>query len=454
MTGMRLFFVSTGTALFLGLAFPAAAGGAPQEEPRAETVLDVAPVWPGHPVGFCLLTAGGRQYAAYYDAERRMTVAARALDAKRWKYRVLPSRTGWDSHNYLTMAVDAEGHLHLSGNMHCVPLVYFRMSTPHDLGSLEPVPEMVGRDEKRCTYPKFMKGPEEELLFHYRDGRSGGGNEIYNVYDLRSKSWRRLLDTPLTDGGGKRNAYATGPLRGPDGAFHLCWVWRDTSDCATNHDLSYARSRDLKRWETAAGRPVALPMRIETEGLIVDPAPPGGGLINMGIGLGFDADQRPVITYHKYDGNGRSQIYNARLEGREWKIRQASEWDYRWEFGGGGSVPCEVRGSAVEALPDGSLRQSYRHPKSGSGTWRLDPATLKPVEKVRVPPSRPPELGRLESRFPGMQVNWAHDLGDGGAPGVSYVLRWETLGVNRDRPRTGPLPEPGMLRLYGIKATP
>jgi hypothetical protein len=444
---MRLDRFPAAAALFLLFASPSA----PQEGPRVEKALDIAPVWAGHPVSFCLLTAGGRQYAAYYDAERRMTVAARALDSEKWEHRVLPSRAGWDSHNYITMAVDAGGHLHLSGNMHCVPLLYFRTAKPRDIGSFEAVPQMVGSHEKQCTYPRFMTGPKGDLVFHYRDGRSGSGREIYNTYDLGSKAWRRLLDVPLIDGGGEMNTYAVGPVRGPDGAYHLCWVWRDSPDCATNHDLSYARSEDLVRWETAAGRAVGLPLKIETEGLIVDPVPPGQGLINMGVALGFDARSRPVISYHKYDGNGNSQVYNARWEGDAWRITQASDWDYRWSFGGGGSVACEVRGGPVRALPDGSLEQPYGHVKFGSGTWKLDPGTLKPVGKARVPASRPPELARPESVFPGMQVNWASDLGESGDPDVVYMLRWETLGVNRDRARPGPLPAPGPLRLYAIR---
>jgi hypothetical protein len=382
-----------------------------------------------------------------------MTVAARALGSKTWRTRVLPSKVGWDSHNYITMAVDKRGDLHLSGNMHCHPLLYFRTRKPHDLDSLEKMPGMVGSNEKRCTYPKFMEGPQGKLIFHYRDGSSGSGNEIYNVYDSGSRKWRRLLDKPLTDGKGRMNAYASGPLRGPDGTFHLCWVWRDTPDCATNHDVSYARSRDLVRWQTAAGRSVPLPLTIETQGLIVDPVPVGKGLINMGVSLGFDTKKRPIVTYHKYDKEGNSQIFNTRWEGGSWKIHQASDWKYRWEFGGGGSVPCEVRASSVNILPDGSLWQSYGHKKFGSGTWRLDPRTLKPVGKANPPRLIPKGVGRLESRFPGMQVRWAHDLGGGSEPNVRYVLRWETLGVNRDRPRKGPLPEPSMLRVYRIAET-
>ncbi len=439
-----------GLALLAAATAPAGAA----EGPKAVEVLDVATVWAGHPVGFCLLTAGGRQFAAYYDAERRMTVAARRPGEKKWQYKILPSRVVWDSHNYITLAADDDGHLHLSGNMHCVPLIYFRTTRPWAIDSFERVGRMTGELEKRCTYPKFMRGAGGELIFHYRDGGSGRGNEIYNVYDLKTRTWRRLLDKPLTDGRGKMNAYAHGPVKGPDGRFHLCWVWRDTPDCSTNHDISYARSKDLVKWETAEGKPVPLPITIETPGVIVDPSPPKGGLINMSFGIGFDADGRPVVSYHKYDAAGKSQIYNARWEGGRWRIVQTSNWSTRWEFSGGGSVPCEVRAGTVRPLPDGGLAQSWRHAKAGSGTWRLDARTLKPAGTVTSAPTLPRGLGRVESKFPGMGVRWAHDLGTSGEPGARYILRWETLGPNRDRPRKGNLPEAGPLRLYKIVVKP
>lgn len=74
--------------------------------------LDIAKNPSDFPVGFCLLTEGKRQYAAYYDQGRRMTVAARTLDSASWTYQTLPSKVGWDSHNYITLAVDDDGHLH------------------------------------------------------------------------------------------------------------------------------------------------------------------------------------------------------------------------------------------------------------------------------------------------------------------------------------------------------
>ncbi len=416
--------------------------------PRVVRVLDIAPVWAGHPVGFDLLTSNGKQFVAFYDDQRRMTVGARTLGEDRWHLVRLPSEVAWDSHNYIVMAADDEGYIHLSGNMHVKPLVYFRTTKPWDIDTFEGVHKMTGAEETRCTYPRFLRGPRGEFLFTYRDGKSGNGNQIYNVYDVKTKTWRRLLDRPLTDGQGRMNAYLQGPARGPDGFFHLIWVWRDSPDCATNHDLSYARSRDLVHWETSTGKALALPVRVET-GEVVDPVPVKGGMLNGGAHLGWDSSKRPVITYHKFDERGRTQAYNARLENGRWRIYRTSDWDYRWEFQGGGSIGREIALGAVRPGAKGELLLDYTHVKYGKGTWRLDERTLKPLGTVPVKRLWPEQLERPESSFPGMQVRlgpYQHGRG-----GITYLLRWETLGPNRDRPREGPLPGPGMLRLYELQ---
>lgn len=420
-------------------------------EPEVEMSLDISGVWSGHPVGFCLLTHNDNQYAAYYDQDRRMTVASRKLDSDKWQYQKLDSRIKWDSHNYIRMTVDTEGFIHLAGNMHCVPLIYFRTQKPYDITTFERIGQMTGEKENRCTYPVFIKGAANELIFRYRDGGSGNGNEIYNLYDPKTKSWKRLLDKPLTDGRGKMNAYPRGPLKGPDGTFHLTWIWRDTPDCSTNHDLSYAKSTDLVNWQTPAGQPLSLPITIDTPGVIIDPVPPQGGIINGNGSIGFDSKNRPVITYHKFDDDGNTQAYAARFENNKWNITQISDWNWRWYFSGGGSINTEVSLGTVKPEPDGGLSLSWRNKKHGSGIWRLDEDTLKPIGSVKKKSDRPGSLGKVESDFAGMQTRWATDLGSSAEPNVKYFLRWETLGRNRDRPRTGPLPAPSILRLYKIK---
>ncbi|MBI5831474.1 MAG: BNR repeat-containing protein [Armatimonadetes bacterium] len=419
-----------------------------------ETVVrtvDIAPVWAGHYAAFDLVTRGDRQFVAFYDAQRQMTVGARRLDDRQWHLVRLPSRTGWDSHNYLALALDDEGLVHLSGNMHAVPLIYFRTTRPYDIDTFQRATPMVGARESRATYPEFFRGPSGELIFAYRDGYSGNGDQIYNVWSGGTHTWRRLLDQPLTDGEGQRNAYLNGPTRGPDGWWHLAWVWRETGDAATNHDLSYARSRDLVHWEKSDGTPLVLPIKLST-GEIVAPVPVHGGMINSNIRIGFDHHGRVVLSYHRFDAKGFTQVYNARRESDGWHHEQASDWDYRWDFSGGGSLLGELRITGVSTAPDGTLRQGYWHAKKGTGVWRLDETTLRPIGLM--PPQRSPldAYSRVEGTFPGLVVRWL--MRDGSGDGTRYGLRWETLPANRDQPRPQPWPGPSMLRLYELGTAP
>ena len=420
----------------------------PEPWTLAESV-DVAPVWSGHRVGFALLTDGDEQFAAYYDSDRRLTVASRKLDSTQWTYQVLPTSVKWDSHNYVTMAFDEAGQLHVSGNMHCVPLIYFRTTRPRDVTSLVRIGSMVGENEKRCTYPRFVTGAKGELIFTYRDGSSGNGNQIWNVYDLETQTWKRLLDSPLFSGEGKMNAYFVGPVQDSEGVFHVCWVWRDTPDCATNHDLCYARSRDLVHWETSNGRPLELPITL-ARAEVVDPVPPGGGIINGNTKIGFDADGRVILTYHKHDADGNTQVYNARRNDDGWEISQASDWDYRWEFQGGGTIHFDIRVGAVSVTDDGTLVQSQSHSKLGGGRWELDPKTLKPVGPAPRQPGYPKSLSQVESKIHGLQIRRAYDMRNSEDDTIRYLMQWETRPANRDRPYPGSPPPPSMMRVHKL----
>jgi hypothetical protein len=391
-------------------------------------------VWSGHPVNFALLTERGHQFIAYYDTERRLTVAGRTSGSERWK-RVKPDGvvTDWDSHNYLRLALDRDGCLHLSGNMHNDPLVYYRTSKPFDLATLERIDHMTGDREHSVTYPVFFKNAAGDLLFRYRDGGSGRGSDIYNFYDSVARTWRHLLDTPLLDGQSERSAYTLDPVLGPDGRFHLVWMWRDTPDCATNHTLSYARSHNFVHWETSRGEPLSLPITL-ARGEVIDPAKPGDGLINMTFNLGFDAEKRPVVVYHRYDTQGCSQVYAAQPS---WDVRPISTWNFRWSFSGRGSIPAEVTLGAPWPAEDGGLLVDFWTKAVGSGRWRVG-------ERVELLPPAPSVLPQeLMRASAGMEVHTVASR-DGGH---RWVLRWETLPRNRDLPRKE-IPPPSELRLF------
>jgi len=413
-----------------------------------KTVVDK--IWPKVPVRYCLLTHGDTQYVAYYDSNRKMAVGQRKLSEATFTKTLLPSRQGWDSHNYITMAVDQEGYIHLSGNMHGSRLVYFRSQKPGDISTLERIKSMVGEQENSVTYPKFMKGPKGNLIFKYRHGGSGNGIWFYNIYDSTSKTWKRFFDKPLLGGRG-RNAYGPAPRRGPDGWYHMYWMWRESGDCSTNHDICYARSKDFMHWETVDGQKLELPITFRKDKeTIVDPVPVKGGLLNMGNGMGFDSKNRVVITYCKYDKDGNNQGYAARFDNGEWKIFQITDWDHRWHFSGGGSISCEVRVGRPSVHGDGTLAVPYRHEKYGSGLLIVDEETFKLLGTEPKPQKYPEALTSVTSDFPGMQVNWFGDIGSSPDENSRYVLRWETPGRNRDRRRKGNLPENGELAVYKI----
>jgi len=440
---------STGGATSSTSSGSVTGGGGGSEPGEIVEALDIAEVWSGHPVEFSLYTRGDRQFVAFYDAERRMTVAARTLGETTWETRTLPSTLGWDSHNYVTLSLDEVGHVHVAGNMHNVPLIYFRTTSPFDVASLTQVSSMVGSNETSATYPEFFSGPEGNLIFAYRDGGSGDGNHIFNAYDAEAGAWRRLLDTPLTDGQNLYNAYPVGPIQGPDDYWHLVWVWRDTPDASTNHDLSYARTLDLVDWESAAGEPVNLPITLAT-GDIVDAVPAGGGMINNNTKVGFDAQNRPIVAYHKYDADGNTQLYNARFEDGAWVSHRTTSWDYRWDFGGGGTLVFEIEVEPVVAAEDGTLTQRYYHARYGGyGALLLNPDTLEAEAEIDPPLPYPRELDTPESSTPNMVTRWQEDDGAPVEPGVVYLLRWETLPSNRDEPRAT-IPPPTTLRVYGF----
>lgn len=405
--------------------------------------MEISDVESAFPVGFAMKIYNNHQYIAYYDADHNMVMARRDLDSNNWTRTILPTKVGWDSHNYVTFDFDCDGFIHVSGNIHAVPLIYFRSTKSESIDSFETINYMTGKDELRTTYPLFMKNSKGDLIFHYRSGGSGDGFEVYNIYDNKSKTWKRLLDKPLIDGKGERNAYMQGPVMGKDGYYHIIWVWRETPDCSTNHTLSYARSKDLLNWETVRGEKTELPITLEKTQFVVDATPVKGGLFNPGIKLGFDSQNRPVIGYHKYDKDGNNQLYVTRFENNEWKCEQLTNWTYRWQFEGNGSMKNELNIYTPMVVDANKMAFGYDHIKEGVAQIVFDQQSLKAVGTRATPENYPTEYNTVQSEFPNMRVNIETD--------GPYLLRWETLPANRDRKPEGQLPPPSKLMLYKLK---
>lgn len=300
-------------------------------------------------VRYALAVYGSDIYVAYYGGEHDLRMARRN-GAGRWEYAVLPEKVNWDSHKYVTMAIDAAGHIHLCANMHCEPLVYYRSERPGDIFSMKKQ-AMTDLLEDSVTYPEFLKSGDR-LVFHYREGRSGNGNTYLNIYDTENAKWEKLTERPLFNGMGVSNSYFKGPVADKNGRFHLLWCWRDNADCLSNHGLYYASSSDLINWESPSGFTKELPITPTDDGFLVDDIKTCQGLINGGFAIADDCGDAgsPAIAYHKYDHEGNTNLYLATFADGRCEKRRLTDWHWRWNFSGKGSIPflLEIVGARQE----------------------------------------------------------------------------------------------------------
>ena len=394
-------------------------------------------VWAANKVKFALRTIGDQQYVAYYDKNRMMTVATREIGSQQWDKKTLPNQLKWDSHNYVAMGIDEEGYIHVSGNMHVNPLVYFRSTQPYDIHSLVEVNKMVDVEEDDVTYPKFFYDKDEHLLFSYRAGTCGNGNILINQYQTENNSWIRYLNKPLFEGIEKdddRAAYHRF-VKDSEGNFHYIWMWRWTPEVATSHQICYATSPDLLNWKNAVGKAVNLPFRPDDKQLIVDPSPSEGGMHNGKYQIILTDKDEPIIGYLKYDEEGLTQLYIAKFDNGKWRRKKISDWNFRWKFFGGGDKMSKGASFSLNGFTeDGSLMIDWSTETNKSGVYVVNPQTLALInKKVAAIPKYPTAIHQRLTANSKMSVNLQADSGKPTESNTKFLLKWESMGKSHGR---------------------
>lgn len=302
--------------------------------------------------GSSVASFGKFQYTAYYDGAGKVVLAKRTRGSTAWTVKIT-SLTGTvaDAHNSISIQVDGDGFLHLAWDMHGTKLRYCKSLVA---GGLDMGPEqaMVGTLEASVTYPQFFRLANGNLLFLYRDGSSGSGDLTLNRYDLKTKAWTRL-QTKLVDGEGARNAYWQCHID-RNGVLHLSWVWRETADVSTNHDMCYARSRDGGvTWEKSDGTAYSLPITAASAEYALK-IPQKSDLINQTSIFG-DAQSRPwIATYWAPAGTGIPQYQLIHHDGTAWKTQQISHRTTAFSLSGVGTkqIPISRPQLVVDATAD------------------------------------------------------------------------------------------------------
>ncbi|MEU7304366.1 BNR repeat-containing protein [Streptomyces sp. NPDC007206] len=258
-----------------------------------------------------LFTHRGRQYAAWYAADRRATVARRGPGADQWRTVTLGHRLkSDDSHNVISMGVSrADGRLHIVMDAHSDGFFYVKSVaglldtdqpwTPAAFGPVRTTLDGLALTPE-FTYPQFVSTPEGGLQLGYRAGISGDGRNALAEYD--GSAWTALGEWTSSEGvyssphgsSTARNMYLHGIDYDVHGRLHAFFTWRERNASVlrgagglTNHDTGYVRSDDRGRtWRNDAGEVVGAtggPQKVAVDGpgLVVDPLGPDHCLMNQ-----------------------------------------------------------------------------------------------------------------------------------------------------------------------------
>jgi BNR repeat-containing family member len=335
---------------------PGAFAGAPRLFPIAEG-------WAENSINAVIFRRGSVtsdgmvQVVAYYDAAGNVMLARRQLGSAKWEIQKTQFRGNpTDAHNSISIMFDGDGFLHLAWDHHGSGLHYARSVAPNSL-QMSGMMAMTGQREGMVTYPEFYQLPDGDLIFACRDGSSGRGDLVLKRYAVESKTWTQLQDNFIS-GEGCRSPYwqmAVDDL----GNVHVSWVWRDSPDVASNHDLCYAKSTDGgKTWRRSNGTVYKLPITAATAEY-AQRIPQSSDLMNS-TSMCADAQGNPFIaTYWRPKGTQVPQYMVVYHDGKNWQVTQASQRTRSFNLRGGGTKRVPMSRPQIVAQTENGHTRCY-----------------------------------------------------------------------------------------------
>ncbi|MBC7416648.1 MAG: BNR-4 repeat-containing protein [Pedobacter sp.] len=339
-----------------------------------------------------LVTFKNTQYIAYYDENKNVVLGKRNINSKNWDLKITPYKgDATDAHKSISIIVDGDGILHMSWGMHGGAFNYCKSIAP---GSLELTPKMsmTGFKEQHITYPEFYRLANGNLLFLYRDGGSGNGSLMLNSYDTKTKKWTVIQDGWI-NGEGERSPYWQMAID-KKGVIHLSWVWRETGDVATNHDMCYAKSDDGGiTWKKSNGNKYILPITAASAEYALK-IPQKSELINSTSIATDDSGNPYIVSYWTSKGDSIPQYRLIYKQNDVWKTEQISQRKTPFSLSGGGTKRIPISRPLLVANKKAGKTQLYMFFRDeergdrvsvaynkdlGKGTWKYEDLTESSV---------------------------------------------------------------------------
>ncbi|MDB4926074.1 BNR repeat-containing protein [Mucilaginibacter sp.] len=304
-----------------------------------------------------LTTYRDTQFIAYYNGQQQLVLAKHKIGSGKWKFRTTPYKgDATDAHRSISIIADGEGYLHVSWDHHGNQLNYCKSLGPGSLELSEKL-NMTGLKETKVTYPEFYNLTDGNLLFLYRTGQSGNGDLMMNRYDVKTKKWEQVQDA-FINGENQRNAYWQCCVDNA-GTIHLSWVWRESGDVETNHDMCYAKSKDGgKTWEKSTGEKYSLPITIANAEYAAR-IPQKSELINT-TSMAADNSGHPyIVTYWRAADATVPQYQLIYNNGAGWLTQRITNRKTPFSLSGSGTKRIPVSRPVILLNNTGKAQKAY-----------------------------------------------------------------------------------------------
>jgi hypothetical protein len=191
----------------------------------------------------------------------------------------------------------------------------------------------------------------------YRDGASGCGDLMMNHYSVKTKEWTQRQKA-LINGEGERNAYWQ-MCTDTKGTIHLSWVWRESKDVATNHDMGYAKSEDGgMTWLKSNGEKYSIPITADNAEYAAR-IPQRHELINTTSMCADSKGRVYIATYFRREKTKFIQYHLIYHDGRNWQTSQISSRKTPFFLSGGGTKAIPISRPRILVDATGPTDKAY-----------------------------------------------------------------------------------------------
>jgi len=356
-----------------------------------------------------IVSFAGYQYAAWYEdsdhdsSTRHIWIARRKLHGAEWQKMVLRDyqQTRNDGHNTISIGISGDGIIHMAYDLHNMDMNYRKSVSPvaleaekHPWTSDIFTPNLKSLSQwdsslfNKMTYPRFLRLEGGDLLFEFRRGRSGLGDDYLWRYHIATAQWLPVgTEFGLYLKGIGNNAYING-IDCHRGKIYVSWTYRNFVEDGgpseyssqagpngpeNNHDLLFAFSEDDGiTWKDSNGKRLNSPIMPSEEGIVAFKIPMNSGILNQ---EGQTVDINGVFhVVNRETTDGTASWYHYWLKNQTWH-RSAIHHellDTPQQIANRAKLLCDNFGNLFALIP-GNTRSTFTIlkacPHDGYGEW-------------------------------------------------------------------------------------